>query len=762
MASDPILEAIEEGRFASARRDLESKLKRFPDKSYYLALNCFYLAETGNASAEAQCRTLKQKVPSDAKALDLLARAFKKLGLPTDANEIYENAVKKYPTTDLILTWFFKTIHSFDTRSAQKASMLLKKHAKSNRAYAVRAAFVNFLWSLQSPSEKESTLHLALAESILNDSSPLESNQEIFALATILSKRGKYDQVVELLAPLDHRELELTLLYLDCLFRLENWEALYNLCHQLLFKEEFNDYDTWKYLIMAAKNLGKSETEISTLISSNSRNAYMAKIELAKVYESNIETSVLAYYDSFATKPCCVADLSLIELFPAFVERIHSDYSELLSKEKLSPKEESKLCNLSKLNLRIDPNLKLSWSQFAKFDSVNLIDTYLICMIDDLRQDSSPENIVKHIVHLEHLAKQDSENYRVKLWLLNLYTNIGASTKAIKVFHDLKIKMIQNDTLSYKLDLAPSLANLNELVQVFRFYLTSDSEVESFIQKGFEMDLYTKIQDFYQFGQRLSNSLTRHLVILRILQISRVLNHSYYNYFYKVVSDMKTEILSDCFTVSDNRDFKTEYNLGAHLSPLEFLHGAEQRKGKEYAKLYYLKELLIVERKEADIQNMLKAFNKILSNPSHMKQFSAFEAHLFKMYLSLFKVAKDPKIKDKASEIGFLAKNLDFKKIKPKFMDNLPPLSNQINHILAQAFDFACICPLLVSQPQLVKAASTLRADISAFEESEKQKKLFRKIKSSNSFEDLPQDFVSDTLEDIIEGVRSSSLKLSR
>lgn len=760
MESDPILIAIDEGKFSTAKHDLAAKLKRFPEKSYYLALQCYLTVQSGNVLlAEAQSKSLKAKIPSDTQALEILARTFLKLGRPAEADEIYENAVRKYPSSDLLTTWFSRNIRLFDTKNAQKAAMLLRKHAKSNRAYATRAAFVNYLWSTQCTLEKEATLNLKLAEQILEDLLPLQSNQEIFVKTVVLEKLQKHTEIVQLLAPLEQRELELTIAYLNSLDQTENWEGLYSACDKLLFEEQFNDYDTWKYFIKAANHLGKPKHVILELVKVGSRNSYMASIEAEKVYQSDCDAAIQTYYEAFNSKPCCVYDLSLLDLPSSLYKKMDLDISLLLSKDKITGKEATTLSNLAKLRLRRTPELDLLWSDFSKFDNLELIDIYLISMVQDLSKSSTSKKIIEYIVHLEYLAKKDPENFRIKLWLVNLYGSINASSMAIKTYKDLKIKMIQHDTLSFKLDLEPSLGNLNELVQIYRFYLTSDSEVEDFVGKAFDREIYSKLQDFYQFGKRLLTSLSRHLLTLRILQMSRMLNHSYYNYFHKVLVDSKAEILSDSFTVSDNRDFSTDYNLGCELPRLLILHDDENKRGKEYAKLYYLKELLIVERNASEIAKLLKSFNKILSNPVFTQQLSTFENHIFKLLLSLFKLTKGDNEKDKALELSYIVKNLDFKKLKAKFIDCLPGLSNKLNQVLVGATDFCQLSQLLLSQPLLVKAAKKLQNEIAAYNASTDQIKVLDKIQAESSFPNLPHDFVADRFEYIKEGLKNSIFK---
>lgn len=758
MPDDEILDAIKEGRFAAVKRELASKLKRFPNKSYYWALHCYYLWATGDIpSAEKESNTLKLKTPSDPAALEILSEVYMKLGKPTESLEIWSNAVKKYPSTDLILKWFNRGLQSFDIRNMQKASMILQKHAKSKREYGVWAALCNYLLSRELTEEKEQTLHLALALGLIEKAQPLQSNEEIFVLVSILGAKNEFEKIVEAIQPLEYRELELTLIYLDALDRVENWELLATECKTLLFESKFDDFDTWKYLIRASKNLGVPHSEILNLIDFGTRNSYVANIELSKVYETELLQAIEKYYAKFSTKSCCPIDLSNYEISDEFHEKISLESEELLESEKLDGKQATLLTNIEKLKLSRNPSHTVNWSRFLKFTTPELSDLYLIHVLQDLKLNWSPQLIVRHIPQLEHFSKIDPENFRVKMWLLNLYGAIGATSLSLKLYKDLKIKMIQHDLYLYKLHLTPSIGNLNEFVQIYRFYLTSDDEVSTCIDGVFEKELYTKTEDFLKFGNRLANSVSRHTVILQILRMSRILHNDYYNYFFRLTKEIKDTILGKDFKLVDNREFKTEYKFGLELPHLPF-QDSDKVKGKEYVQLQYLKELIIPEKDDAETKKLMKLFNKWMGTPTYIKQLSPSEHHMFKLYLSLFKAAKISG-SDRDLEVNYLKKNLDFAKVKLSFLDKTSPLSTEYTEILNNLWEIAGVIRIILRDSVLVAIALKIEKDLTNYNSVSEQLTTLKQIREQAEFPEHLISSIPETFEDLAQAIKNSAYR---
>lgn len=762
MIDDEIRSAIESGRLASAKREIASKLKRFPQKSYYHALQAYYLVASGdNEAALKLCNELKQKVPSDPSALELLAKVYTKLVLKAQANEIYENAVKKYPSTDLILVWFTRAVAQFDTRSLQKSGLQLQKHAASSRLYKLWAAMSGFLWASEASLTKEAELHLGLAAGLMEKLLPFESNQEAFLYASILLKQSKLDRVVEILEPLLRTELELRLLYLNALDATKDWERLHLESKKLLFEDHFNDFDTWKYLIRASHELNVARPEVQSLIALDSRNSFMANIEIASVYGEGLERAIDEYYSKYATKPCCALDLSMVALPDKFYVKMSEEGERLLQKPALSSSEALTLLNIEKLLVRKDPKRVVDWAKFKSYKNPELFDLYIISMIQSLHSDLSTKNILKHILNLEYLAQQDSENFKLQLWILNLYSTLSTSQLSLATYKGLKIKLIQHDIIGYKLNLEPTPNNTQELFQIYRFYLTGSDEVQSQIELALQKGLYTKLEDFYTFGKRLHTSLSKHMLTINLLRMTRMLqNTSYHKYLMAIVQEDLADIMSDDFQVSDNRDFKTDYKLGCPVEPLPIFN-AERERGMGYVRLHYIKELLLSESSEADTMKQLKTFNKWIGNQAYIKQLSPFEAHLFKLYASLFKILKGPQPKDKLEQINYLVKNLEFKKIRLGFLSKVSPLSNSANQILVGTLELVKSVMSLTRETAILNQVKKLHTELDAYTKTNPEREFFKELRTDLvATSGLDKSFVDEQLDKIENGIAMSAFKI--
>lgn len=711
MSDSNILSAIEEGRLTYAKQNLDSLLKKFPNKSYYWALNSYLLYASGKLNESiAQCKSLLAKTPSDLSSLSLLYDLQRKLGLFDEADAVYENAIKKYPSTDLILAYFDKALSVYNVPAVQKASMQLQKHAKSNRHYGVTSAWTCYLLAKQSPSDKSQSLYLGLASGIIGRLQPLQSNQERFVFAKILVSQKKHLDVVQLLGSLDHLELELLLLYLDALDVVEDWNALYDRTKKLLLIDHFDDLDTWKYLIKAAHKLGLTQDQVLDHIKFQNRNEYYANIYLCHVYETDKESAIVKYFDKFHAKPSCTVDLLNWELPLEFLDSLEERYSNLLQKNNLTTEEATTLVNVVRI-LQNNKRLTVEWSKILKFDNTELYDLYLISMIESLRSDPSTKNITRHIIQLQALSNKDSENYKLRVWLVNLYTKIGAATLASKTYEELKIKMIQQDVSSYKLALEATPKSLKDLIQIFRFYLTSDAEVEPFVKEAFDEGLFTKTEDFLLFGERLANSLSRHILITKILKTSRMLNSDYYGYFFRKMKSMKTWILSDQFNLHDNRDFDSEYNLGVAINPIPHFQ-KDKNISKEYVRLQYLKEFLITERDQTEVDRLLKLWNNWVSDPEYLKQLTDHEKHIFNTYTNAIKLGKLSDTGDKEHARKAILESLDFKDLKKHFLSTVDRPSIEYQKMIADSWELARVVQMIVKDTNVVSASKVFQNEL--------------------------------------------------
>lgn len=635
-----LLDAINYGSHSYAAGEIAKKLKKNPNKSYYYALDSYNQLLLGNtAVASKKALDLKSKTPSDPQTLDLLYDIFQRCGMPLLAKEVYENAARKYPTESVLDAWFSKALEQFDYLMIQKAAMALQKSSK-NRLYVLGAAVTCL--TLSNNTAANSALFELLGLKLISGLGP-ETTQEKFVLASILLKQRLFGQVVDALKN-TARDLDLTILYLGALYEQKEWKMLYDEAHDLLFNKDFNDFDTWKYLIKAAAELKTPVDVLRGLVKLESRNGYLAAVEIETVYGNGTENAILAYFEQYKTRLCCVPDLKnyaseSLEV-AAFVLKISQAASETVlasSPEKLTPHGLTVVANHEKFRLLYSEEKDVNSALF-RHKNPEFNDLVILKMLQNTSVSSSTEEIVKNVIILEKLLELDTSNYKLRLWLINLYNLVNCHSLANFHYQSLKIKMLQHDTLGYKVihDLNPNLHSLNHLVEIFKFYLTSDLEVNGNVSKAFKKGIFTKVEDFLQFGIKLRNSLSRNLLIVEMLRITRILSNEYYNYFLKIAKAKKYDLLENRVKFHDNRDFKTEAKLGVPVvNNLNLQQGT--KKGDEYVKLAFFRELILAEKDAAEMEKLVTAFEKVLGHPETISQLTEFEQYLNAAYLAVFR-----------------------------------------------------------------------------------------------------------------------------
>lgn len=793
--SDPdqdILDAIEQGSFKYAQSLLSIRLKKYPNNTYYGALNCYLLLSSGKIN-EAIDQTLKllAKVPNDPKTLGLLYTIFNKAGRPKEASLVYENAVKKYPTQSIISSWFETSLKNFDLRALQKSTMNLQKVNKSNRSYSIWSSLACLILSNNSDDSKESLLFNKLGLKLLENIQPLETTQEVFVYVKLLYNLKEFSEIESFLLNYksDHvLDLELKLIYLDILNILEKWDSLYSYSNQLIFEEKFNDFDTWKYLISSSYKNNTPLLDLRQTITSHpkSRNSALALVEMAEVYKVSMDEFVFDYYKQFNHKSCCFNDLKYYyKAFNTenFIKLIEESSTKLKSSSQGNINTLIALVNNQKFKLLFGVNdgnfYTENWEIYGQFKNLlkvkELTDFYpaheliLINIILELKENNKIENILKSICIIEKLLIDDKCNFNLKLWQIKLYSYLNCQSLAFLHYQKLNIKMIQHDTLSHYLiqrNCFPSKTSLNFLINIYRFYLTAEYEVNDNIMLGFQKEIYNKLENFLQFGEKMNKSISKHNLLLEILKISRITNdNNYYNYFSQNLRSYEISLLNESFHVSDNRDKKIHWKFGVNEPLLEGLLDLGPKYGEEYTKLNYIKELIVLNINNSNSLKFFKLFNKYMNNNSYLSQLSTFEKWLFKVYLSVFKYIKFDNPKENESIEKFLIKNLKMDKINSLINSTECILSWEVNYILINLVDLSKILNQLSRfefSKNLSSINKTLISDLKSLNCKKLQVNKLNELKTENfQFDDnldLDTNFVNETFQIIENSIHEASI----
>lgn len=756
MTDDDILIAIEERRFLLAKRDLERKIKKSPTRSFYQAANAYCLLGMGEMiKASKEAKIVMESIPSDPKTLKLLKNIFEQIGEGREALKVYENAASKYPSLDLLLPWFEDSFMSFDTNMIVLAAKALFSYSKTSPKCIKAFCLGELIWTAEKASEEDD--NCLLAAEALNIYNGRKDNQEVYLISKLYFEASQFSKAAEVLEAYPRETLELKLLYLETLYRDSNWQKLHHESIRLIFDQNFDDYDTWKLLIRSSYELDMAKESIRSRITDNSRNSLLANIYLDEVYGDDNLESIQNYYRSFEAKPCCIPDLYTFTIPQKFSNYLTQRRTEFLKQEKFSNEDIPIFTNLeiysSLLNdVLLGLELNLSVSQFP--------DLYPLFVIRSLGHSATSAEILSHILRLEKLAIAYPENFMIRSWLLNLYTASGLPTLAHEIYEDLKIKMVQHDALSYKLLLEPTEKSLGHLINVYRFYLTSEAEVKLFLKKAKTMSLYTKVKDLYLFGKRLANSLSKHILIIQILKISRLLSNQNYSYFFNQLAANKWKVFGDNFEVFDNRDFESDFNLGIGRM-FTGVFDAEKKQTKEYIQICYAKELLISLSDSLEVEKILKLFEKWLGQTRYRNSLTPSEQHTFKIYLSIFKIAKGPMSKDRGGQLNFLVKNLDLKRLLHILLADVDPLSKKYVTVLTDLVELEKVSrQLLLREARLRPVLSDFRVELKVYLGENNRLVAFQeKIESLRSL-GLDADFLRNQLNRLENSIRRSKIAL--
>lgn len=700
-----ILNLINEGSYAAAGSALRRQLQSHPNASIYHVLNNLLVHKLGNPTlAMSNNLALLAKTPNDPQTVQLLNEYFLENDRPKEASQAYENVARKYPTLestkDLLQEWMSKT---YDIKTCHKIATLLSKTTSQNRRYKLWVVFYYLEMSMNTAVPKEELLYRTLGLRTLEGLLPLKTPHELYLLCRFYETEKKYDKILETLSNTDTKDLDLQLIHVNALKETESWDALKTYTEGLLVGK-FNDFDTWKLYITACYRKGDSFKDVMAFIEKfSNRNSKLAAVEASFVYEEDYDNALVKYFISMSGKLCVYDDLRgylLARKSIAFEKYIN----EGISKDSIAPSDDAKtesskdtskrlikLINVQKFTYLTTPKspeltsslIQSSWNIYHRyssnttsdFDSNPVNQLPLIAMVLDLSIDLSIAKVIKYIIILTHLLKGDPHNHTITLWLLKLHSHLPTSNYLMFYYKQMKVKMIQNDTLSHFVwTLNPSKSHLADLVKIYRFYMTGEDEIRGAITEGLNSEVYNKLYSFINFERRLKWSISRVYLVIKIIQMSVILGDmGYVEYFVNALKELAT----DRNEFYDNRDFKTEW------------------KGLPFESFALDGPAFTEEYIRGEVQRYLVIFGdsnvELLSNLDSNKNNGAAEntaySHVTSLYISLIQLFTKPTPALKSS----ILKNISL----PTLNQYLTSQNWTLNYNLTLFAEFGKVAPLL-------------------------------------------------------------------
>ncbi|XP_070505288.1 phagocyte signaling-impaired protein [Chironomus tepperi] len=532
-----------------------------------------------------------------------------------------EAAKKMPGNEELLTQLFMAHVRVNDYKSQQTVALQLFKAKPKNPYYfwAVMSVVLQALRGSESKDKQKAKVLLSLAQKMIDKiikEDKIEAEQEVQLYLSILEYQEKYEEALEFLQSkvcIDKFPGAPITIKIEIYKKLKKWKDLMSLSQELL-QEDPDRWDYYQDYLLACFELVKegdnsvidlSFNFINNILKSNSkvRGPYLARIEMHKRMKNNnldpdalfgdYQDLLIEYFSIFGNKKCCVNDLKMfLEHLP--VDRRSELASKLLQDTGISsttlPQNKdqlqkhicslqiSRLCgshsslsieHLQALYSALTLHYEHSFSAFGKdllSTDIGPSDQYSILaahiMYDIAIKSNSSYRLIETLHFLNYLLKNSPSNFHGKLLCLQIFHILGCAMGAHKVYDSLDIKHIQLDSMGY-LHCAhlPStaLATLSKPIydQTLKFFTASYKDSLEYLALSYKYGSFSKLQEFMDFREKLSNSLHYSMVSVEALLQEIVAFNGTNQQNYMQFQNMKIEPNEDRIKyeeLTDNRD----------------------------------------------------------------------------------------------------------------------------------------------------------------------------------------------------------------
>ncbi|KAK9472269.1 N-acetyltransferase B complex non catalytic subunit-domain-containing protein [Dipodascopsis tothii] len=542
-----IWQAIQLRRHPQALQLVQKALRRNPQDPYMLTMKAHVLGLLGkHDESAAALRDVVEAVPTDINTLEL---AFGVLvdALDTErARKLYEAAVRKRPRDEDLADGFYMAMCvTADVRGMQQAGMLLQK-AFPKREYVLKAVEGCYLLAKATAAGNERTLFATLATRLLARVAPLATAEEAVLDAHVRALVGDRTTAAEADT---WNNLELTNAKLDALVAAADWPAAAALASRVLFDEGRDDYTFWRALVDAAgAGAGASELPGRLAAHAHERNGSLAAVYAAAAAGGDVAAAAAAHFALLSTKPCAYDDLIgfVAALDPAAWlatvdaaaeaavaggarDRAAVVVSARRFRYALAPTDEAYVATNIRLYNELLPCLagKAATDYYVGDDLLVLAAAWLL----ERRPGAAAgwaDTVAACIYLLEVAAARDSHQYRVRLWLVRLYSVLGCAERALGHYDTLAIKNVQVDTLAHYAftRAATTRPAWQPLIKTRDIYSDNAVQTPRMIRAAFDHDAYSQVEGMIEFGRRLTTSVGRGLLLVESRRTARFLRQS--------------------------------------------------------------------------------------------------------------------------------------------------------------------------------------------------------------------------------------------
>lgn len=584
-----ILHAVQNGNYELAYRTARREATADPASDVYLALTVYTAgllndgptvrAVARDACAHASAKTVKMFLaPTLVRFFeaDTLMQAFVRANrlAPLDA--------------ELAQGWLEAALQLGDLPAAQKALMALLRNAKEPRAACFQACLVMAL----APENKVFPL---LANRMLEKHLPVTSSEECYVVA-LARRMLQTQQMVDYLLR-DGRQwlagtLELQLLLLSGLLATENYAEVFRYAEERL--SVINSYNYFEALNTAAVRLQKVDDARSVIARFSGFNARLAEVDLAQKAGLDVDAQVAAYWTQFSTKA------STFKFLRPFVSE--SNIAIFDAATSLPA-----LVNANKLRHFVGQQLQVSdllkiYEEHASEKPAEKTDyfigTDLLLLASRLiLEENAAYARERAAAMLEKALKLDPLNFEVKTQLVCLYRSLNCFSLALKLYTQLSIQHIQQDTLGHLLYTRVSTTAPQQLKNIENKLESNRRNAEKFglySQTALSTAAYTKFEGIFQLGVKLTRNVGAPLLDLEKIRAARLLRGT------PQVTQLRM-LPDDLSILEDVRDFSAVQNL-CPVGPVP---------ARDYVTIQRAKELGVLEKRALGLDDAVAACTEL-------------------------------------------------------------------------------------------------------------------------------------------------------
>jgi N-terminal acetyltransferase B complex non-catalytic subunit len=579
----PIYDSLDTGSPKSAIVTCNKLLKKYPKNELIKALKALALIRSGKVEeCLVLCDDVLSQKPTDDAVLSAMSHVLRGLGRHQDLMSMFEDAYKQQPANEeLGQQAFFANARAGHWKNAQLTATKLFKQFQSERYlyWSIMSAVLQANEPATAPAMRTVLYKLAL-RLISSSTTPTTASTDRFHLHVYILRELDIDEACKLLESEEAKTIYGNNLAVDELRR-DIWtkKGMFKQDGDLARTRitEKNDRNWLEFL--SVLNTAFAPVTSTSEVTEEAKNECRANIEEAATLFEMIKESdgrkdrsgalglielewrarqhglsqdpsrllslMEEYVRQVGAKPVCFEDLTKyldlegdeLKRWTAFLEERASEVETLSELTRYINVQKLLRHNLSSDEITTETELghaqHLTEQYFNALKLVDKLNEGELHPADDLAIIAANAFVSAHTLSgnvdhlyratalLEYALTKSKHAYQIRLMLVQIYRVLAAPSQALEHYRALRVKQIQNDTLShyiltrcstFSLGGTGDLTFATECLEASNIYINNSHETADYTARAFVLEKYSQIPEFVEFEDKLDCSLHRDII----------------------------------------------------------------------------------------------------------------------------------------------------------------------------------------------------------------------------------------------------------